>query len=111
MDRKEKKDKVWLCESVGKLKGVGQLARAKMNELRIHTIADLQLHVRHHEKVHIRGFSQIYDMALQALPGNPPSSFKDHRKSKNPYLSRYGEIWVDKLKSSTAMSKFFSSTT
>ena len=39
-------DKVWLCKSVGKLKGVGQLTIAKMNELRIHTIADLQLHVR-----------------------------------------------------------------
>ena len=44
-------------------------------------------------------------MALQALPGNPPSSFKDHRKAKNPYHSRYGERWVEKLKSSTAMSK------
>ena len=45
-------------------------------------------------------------MALQALPGNPPSSFKDHRKAKNPYDSRYGEGWVEKLKSSTEMSKF-----
>ena len=46
-------------------------------------------------------------MALQALPGNPPSSFKDHRKAKNPYHSRYGEGWVEKMKSSTAMSKLF----
>ena len=46
-------DKVWLCESVGKLKGVGHLEIAKMNELRIHTIADLQLHVRHRGKVPI----------------------------------------------------------
>ena len=45
-------------------------------------------------------------MALQALPGNPPSSFKDHRKAKNPYHLRYGEGWVEKLKSSTAMSIF-----
>ena len=44
-------------------------------------------------------------MALQALPGKPPSSFKDHRKAKNKYPSRYGDIWVYKLKSSTAMSK------
>ena len=44
-------------------------------------------------------------MALQALLGGPPSSFKDHRKAKNPYHSRYGEGWVEKLKSSTAMSK------
>ena len=50
-------------------------------------------------------FGRIYDIALQDLPGNPPPSFKDHRKAKNTYLSRYGEIWVDKLKSSTATSK------
>ena len=54
--KKTNTDKVWLCESVVKLKGVGQLATAKMNELRIHTIADLQLHVRHCGKVPIRGF-------------------------------------------------------
>ena len=52
-------DKVWICESVGKIKGVGQLAIAKMDELRIHTIADLQLHVRHHGKVPIRGFGEF----------------------------------------------------
>ena len=45
-------------------------------------------------------------MDLQALPGNPPYYFKDHRKVENPYHSRYGEGWVEKLKSSTAMSKF-----
>ena len=56
--------------------------------------------------MHIQGFDPIYDMTLQALPGNRPYSFKDHRKAKNPYHSRYGEIWVDKLKSSTTMSKF-----
>ena len=44
-------------------------------------------------------------MALQALLGIPPSPFKDHRKVKNPYLSRYVERWVDKLKSFTEMSK------
>ena len=76
-----------------------------MNDLRIHTIADLQLHVFHHGKLPIRGFDRIYYIALQALPGNPTSSFKDHRKAKNPYLSKYGEIWLEKLKSSTEMSK------
>ena len=55
----------------------------------------------------IRGFDQIYDIAPQDLPGNPPSYFKDHRKAKNPYLSIYGERWVDKLKSSTTMSTLF----
>ena len=108
LDKKTNTDKVWLCESVGKLKGVGHQAKTKMNELSIHKIPDIQLHVHHHgtPKVPIRGLGWIYDIALQALPGNPPSYFKDHKKAKNPYISRYGERWVDKLKSSTAMSKF-----
>ena len=80
--KKTNTDKVWLYESIGKLKGVGHLAIAKINELRIHTIADFQLHVRHCVKVPIRGFDRTYAMALQDLPGNPPSSFKDHRKRK-----------------------------
>ena len=45
---KIKTDKVWLYESVGKLKGVGQQAKVKINELSIHTISDLQLRVHHH---------------------------------------------------------------
>ena len=66
-------DKVWICESVGKPKGLGQQAKAKTNKFRIHTIADLQLHVSHHgiPKVHIRYFVQIYDIALQDLIGSP----------------------------------------
>ena len=78
-----------------------------MNELSIHTIDDLQIHVCHHDisKVPIQGFGRVYGIALQALPGKTHPSFKDHRKAEKPYLSRYGEIWVDKLKSSTAMSK------
>ena len=85
-------DKVWHCQSVDKLKGVGQLAIAKNNELKIQTIADLQLLVNHNDilKVRIRGFRRIYDMALRDLPEYPPSSFKYHRKSKNLYLSRCG---------------------
>ena len=46
--RRNKIDKVWLCESVGKLKGVGKQAKSKMNELSINIIAYLQLHVHHH---------------------------------------------------------------
>ena len=83
------------------------MSKEKIDELRIHTTADLQLLVSNHviPNVPIRGFSRIYDIALQDLPGNPPYSFKYHRKAKNPYISRYGEIWVDKLKSYTAMSR------
>ena len=81
-------DKIWLCESVGKLKGVVHLATATMNELRIHMIAYLQLHVRHCGKVPIQGFGQIYTMALRALPGIPLSSFKDHKITMNRQIGR-----------------------
>ena len=55
MDWGKKTGKVWLCESAGKLKGVGQQAKAKINELSIHTIADIQLCFHRHgiPKVHI----------------------------------------------------------
>ena len=74
----KKIDKVWICESVGNLKGVGKLAKEKMNELSIHTIAYLQLHVSNHviPNVPIRGFSRIYDIALQDLPWISPFLFQ-----------------------------------
>ena len=71
MDKKIKTEKVWLCESVGKLKGVGQLAKAKMNELRIHTIADLQLHVFHRGKVFL---ALTVDLSLFSGSGNGSGS-------------------------------------
>ena len=63
-----------------------------MNELSIHKIAGIQLHVRHHgiQQLPIQGFGRIYDIPLQALPGKVPPYFKDHRKAKNLYISRYG---------------------
>ena len=40
--KKSKKYKIWIYESVGKLKGMGEQGEEKMNEMKIHTIADLQ---------------------------------------------------------------------
>ena len=96
---------MWICESIGSLKGVGQQEKAKMNELSIHRVSYIQIHVHHHgiPKMPIQSFGKIYDISLRDLPGKPPPSFKYHRKAKNTYLSRYGQRWVEKLKSSTAM--------
>ena len=79
-----------------------------MNEINIHTISDLQRYVQSYglPKLTIFGLGQIYELDLVALPGKPTPSIKDHRKAKNPYFSRYGERWVEKLKSSSSMSKF-----
>ena len=54
----------------------------------------------------IRDLGQIYEHGLVALPGKPTPSVKDHRKAKNPYFSKYGERWVEKLKFSSSMLKF-----
>ena len=105
---KIKTDKIWLCESVGKLKGIGKQGEVKMNEINVHTITDFQRYVRSYgsPKLSICGLGQIYEHALVALPGKPTPSVKDHKKARNLYFSRYGEIWVEKLKSSSSMSKF-----
>ena len=103
-----KTDKIWLCESVGKLKRIGKQGEAKMNEMKIHTIAGLQRYVRSYglPKLPIQGFGKIYEHGLEALPGKPASIIKYHRKAKTLFFSKYGERWVEKLKSSFSMSKF-----
>ena len=106
--KKIKTEKIWLCESVGKLKGIGKQGEVKMYEINVHTIADFQRYVQSYgfPKLSISGLGKIYERALVALPGKPAPSFKDHRKAGNLYYSRYGDRWVEKLKSSSSMSKF-----
>ena len=108
MGRKIKTEKIWLCESVGKLKGIGKQGEVKIHEINVHTIANFQRYVQSYglPKLSIRGLGQIYERALAALPGKPAPYVKDHRKARNPYYSRYGDRWVEKLKSSSSMSKF-----
>ena len=79
-----------------------------MNEINIHTISGLQSSVRSYglPKQPIHGLGQIYEHELVALPRKSAPSIKDHRKAKNHYFLRYGERWVEKLNSSSSMSKF-----
>ena len=53
--------KIWLCESVGKIKGMGKQGEVKINEINVHTIADFQRYVRSYgfPKLKIRGLGQI----------------------------------------------------
>ena len=43
---KIKTDKIWLCESVGKRKGIGKQGEVKMHEINVHTITDIQRYVQ-----------------------------------------------------------------
>ena len=76
-----------------------------MNEMNIHTIADLQRYVWLYglPKLPIWGFGQIYEHGMEALPRNPTTYVKDHMKVKILYFLRYVEIWVEKLNSSSSM--------
>ena len=78
-----------------------------MNDMNIYTIAALKMYVLSYgfPKLPIQGFGQIYEHGLEALPGKTTPSIKDHRKAKNKYFLRYGERWVEKLKSSSYLSK------
>ena len=40
--KKIKTDNIWICESVGKLKGIGKQGEVKMNKINVHTIDDFQ---------------------------------------------------------------------
>ena len=79
-----------------------------MNEINVHTISDFQRYVQSYgfPMLPIRGLGQIDEHGLVDLPGKPTPSIKYHRKAKNPYFSRYGEKCIEKLKSSSFMSKF-----
>ena len=87
---KIKTEKIWLCEYVGKLKGIGKQGEVKMHEINVHIIADFQRYVQSYglPKLSICSLGQIYERALIALPGKPMPSVKDHRKARNPYYSR-----------------------
>ena len=100
MGRKIITDKIWLCESVGKLKGIGKHGEVKMHKINVHTIADFQRYVQSYglPKLSICGLGQIYEPALVAISWKPAPSVKDHRKARNLYYSRYGDRWVEKLK-------------
>ena len=86
MGQKIKTEKTWLCESVGKLKGIGNQGEVKMNEINVHTITNFQRYVRSYglPKLSIRGLGQIYDHALVALPRKPTPSAKDTGKREIP---------------------------
>ena len=59
---KIKTDKIWIYESIGKLKGIAKQGEVKMNDINVHTIADFQRYVRSYglPKLSICGSGQIY---------------------------------------------------
>ena len=67
-----KTDKIWLCESVGKLKGTGKQGEAKTNETNIIKIAGLQRYVLSYgfPKLQIKDLADFTNMVWNIYPGN-----------------------------------------
>ena len=84
-----KTDKIWICESVGKLKGIGKQGEVKTNEINIHTIADLQRYVWSYglPNLPIRGSGWIYEHGMEALPRNRRLPSKTTEKRKYVFIN------------------------
>ena len=91
---KIKPEKVWLYESIDKLKRVGNQGKVKMNEIKIHTIADLQRHVQSYglPKLPIFCLGRIYEHIPVALPLETNNFHQRPLESKK---SLFLEIWRD----------------
>ena len=72
----------------------------------IRTISDLKS-MANDQLPRIRGIQSMHKNALEhALPSSSSADTVDHRKSENPYQSRYGDKWEEQLKSCPALSPF-----
>ena len=89
---KIKTDKIWLCESVGKLKGIGKQGEVKMHEINVRTIANFQRYVQSYglPKLSILGLGKIYERALVALPREKRAFRQGPQESKKSVLL---EVW------------------
>ena len=92
--KKIKTDKIWICESVVKLRGIGKHGEVKMNEINIHAIVNLQRYVQSYglPKLQIHGLGQMYEHGLVALPGETNVFHQRPQESKK---SLFLEIWRD----------------
>ena len=84
-----KTDKIWICESVGKLKGIGKQGEAKINETSIHIIDDLQRYVYQTSNLRLR-------MNLWTWAGNSTrekDTFHQIQLESEEYV--FLKIWIE----------------
>ena len=55
----------------------------------------------------VRGIRQMHQNSLtKSLSGSHPTETVDHRQAQNPYESKYGDEWEERLKRSCALLPF-----
>ena len=109
-------DQLWEVEPLSILSGIGPKTSENLREKGICNIGDLKrcnnAQLLLLKKVGI-GFKKLSALALKvahALPGEIPDNIVvDHRSNPaepNPYKSRFGDKWMDEIKTSAFLSKF-----
>ena len=94
-------------EPIFVLKGIGNKKKNALIDQNIKTVKDIKT-ISDEKANEITGIARknlesMRSQAALSIPGSPPP-LVDHRKSENPYLSKYGNQWEFHFKQSTAMS-------
>ena len=102
------KEKIYKNECVTKLKGCGKESKKKVLLIGILKVGDLQAIVNINDvdrppRLSLSLFQTIWNAAMEADTIDTPDPI-DHRRSANPYLSKYGDEWEKHLKKSPTMS-------
>lgn len=83
-----------------KLATIGLYTIGDIKELSDEQIQHLPINTRGLSSSALLGFR---DNAKDALAGSYISTFVDHKKAENPYLSLYGNTWCDKINESVTL--------
>ena len=113
---------LWEEDNVKELKGVSHKKVEMLEQAGIKLVKDLKYlddteetmsgicnesKVNGNNGLTVRFLRNIVTLSRNAHEGYSPGRF-DHRKSENPYKSKYGNTWADKISQSTHMRKFVS---
>ena len=99
-------------DSIKLMKGAGGVKGERLVQIRIKTVADIKQ--KNEEELlaisqDILGISiaWLHELKNTAVhPRSCPHTITDHRKSVNPYESKYGERWEEEIKMTAFMKRF-----
>ena len=102
---------IYRNDAVSKLKGLGTAKQQLLNQHGIQTMSDIAnlSEEKMSELQRVKNGKQVRQwhqtVRLMCIDSDAPELL-DHRKASNPYKSRYGDNWRDKVKSVVTMSHF-----
>ena len=104
---------VYEKDPISILRGIGEVTEAKLNEVGIYTVGDYYYNkgrLNHIRDTNPAGIERLKQKLEQGLvtgmnEGTCPEEYEkiDHRKALNPFLSKYGNEWEDKISKKPAL--------